>query len=592
MHLRKTKIVCTMGPTVEDKEILKQLLIKGMNLARLNFSHGDQPYHSAMIERLREASKETGIPVAIMIDLRGPEIRTGIIKDDKTIKLVKGDNIIVTTEDIEGTNKKISISHKTLHQEIKTGAHIYIADGIINLEVINVDGKNINCIVKSGGEIGSKKNVNIRGIKVSFPTITDNDKNDLLFAIKKEVDYVASSFVRSSDDIITIKKILADHKSPIHVIAKIEDEEGVKNIDKIINVSDGIMVARGDLGVQINTEDVPLVQKRIISKCNILNKPVITATQMLDSMIHNPRPTRAESSDVANAIFDGTDAVMLSGETAAGKYPILSVEIMHKIAFSVENSAEYIKRCKYISSTFEISNGIAESIASGAFSIAANVDASAILTPTLHGTTPKLISRFRPIQKIIAATTSPSVQRKLLLYWGIYPVLTKFAKDSDEMINNAIKIALNNNLVHNFDRIVIVAGIPVNSPIMINTIKVHLICNVLEKGRKGFGNLCSGKIVKAQDVSEAVIKIKGTSDKILVVKSIDDSFKPLLRQIKGLIIEDYSTISDDIIQLINPEIVCISGVSQATSTLENGIVVSLDGMQRLVYEGVVESSSK
>ena len=325
MLLRKTKIVCTIGPAVRDQVHIQQLLLNGMNIARFNFSHGDHAYHLESMKIVREASHQTGIPVALMLDTKGPEIRTGQMKDDRTVQLMTGKHLIVTTDEVEGTEECVSISYKNLPHEITPGKHIYIADGVIDLEVETVQGNAIHCLIRQGGTIGSRKNVNVIGVRTALPAITEKDEQDILFGIEQQVDFIAASFIRKSSDVLDIREILDKHQSNIHVIAKIEDEEGVENIDDIINVSNGIMVARGDLGVQLKTEDIPLVQKRIIQKCNTANKPVITATQMLDSMIHNPRPTRAEASDVANAIFDGTDAVMLSGETASGSYPVQAV---------------------------------------------------------------------------------------------------------------------------------------------------------------------------------------------------------------------------------------------------------------------------
>ncbi|HQB62681.1 MAG TPA: pyruvate kinase, partial [Spirochaetota bacterium] len=322
MRLRKTKIICTMGPSTNDIEVIKQLLSAGMNIARLNFSHSNHEYHKSMIEKIRKASSETRIPVAILLDTKGPEIRTGNIKDGKTITLIRDKKIVLTTDEVEGTENLLSVSYKKLPEEVGPGKHIYIADGLVDLEVEKVVGNEIHCVVRNGSEIGSRKNVNVIGVKTSLPAITDQDEKDIIFGIGQKVDYIAASFMRKPSDVKEIRNILDRFNSPIHIISKIENEEGVENIDEIIRVSDGIMIARGDLGVQLKSEEIPIVQKRIILKCNKANKPVITATQMLDSMQNNLRPTRAEVSDVSNAVIDHTDAVMLSNETAVGKYPV------------------------------------------------------------------------------------------------------------------------------------------------------------------------------------------------------------------------------------------------------------------------------
>lgn len=587
MTLRKTKIVCTIGPAVREHEKLKQLLVEGMNIARFNFSHGDHAYHEESIAMVREASQQTGIPVALLLDTKGPEIRTGRTQGDQLIQLISGKKIILTSEEVEGTAERLSISYKNLPREISPGKHIYIADGVIDLEVQSVEGNEIHCLVRQGGTIGSRKNVNVIGVRTGLPAITEKDVRDIEFGISQEMDFIAASFIRKSSDILEIRKILDEHESKIHVIAKIEDEEGVDNIDDIINVGNGVMVARGDLGVQLHTEDIPLVQKRIIRKCNRANKPVITATQMLDSMIHNPRPTRAESSDVANAIFDGTDAVMLSGETASGEYPILTVQTMHKIAVEVENSTEYREKMWRLFHFPDSEINIAAAIAQSSCMIAHNIGASAILAPTMRGNTPKLISQYRPEQVIIGVATTESVRRNLLLYWGVYPIISGLASGSDVMINNALAIALQKNYIRNSDRVVTVAGIPINSPVMLNTIRVHVISTILGKGQEGFGHTQTGKIVKAREPGEAVLRIEGTGDEILLTKSLDHRFKPLIPKLKGILLEEFSTLSQDEILMLNDDVTIISGISDAFATFESDLMVSIDGEEKLIYEGFV-----
>lgn len=588
MRPRKTKIVCTVGPAVRDVEILKQMLIEGMNVARFNCAHGDHQYHREMIAMVREASQKTGIPVALLLDIKGPEIRTGRTKDDQPIELTAGKTIRLTTEDIAGTAECLSISHKNLYQEITPGKHIFIADGTVDLEVDRVEGQEIHCVVRQGASIGSCKNVNVIGVRTALPAVTEKDTRDIHFGIRQQFDFIAASFVRKSADILEIRRMLDERQAKINIIAKIEDEEGVANIDEIITASDGIMVARGDLGVQLKTEEIPLIQKRIIRKCNQANKPVITATQMLDSMIHQPRPSRAETSDVANAIFDGTDAVMLSGETSVGKFPVLAVQTMHKIAVEVENSSEYVEKTESYFEAFNTSHDIATEIAKAAFITAGNIKASAILTPSIRGNTPKLISKYRHQQQIIAVTTTEAVQRNLLLYWGITPIVAKLAQDSETMMTNAIKTALHRKCLRNNDRIVIVAGIPVKSSVMLNTIRVHVISTILGKGKEGLGHICTGRILKAVDLSEAVLRLHGEGNEILLTRRLDKAFKPLLRNLKGIILEEYSTISSEEMQLLNPNLVMISGVFRALDCFEEGIIVSMDGEEKLIYEGVVE----
>lgn len=590
MILRKTKIVCTLGPAVRDLEKIKELLRSGMNIARLNFSHGDHAYHQDMMAMVREASRQTSIPVALLLDTKGPEIRTGNIKDGETVELITGSRITLTTEQVEGTADVLSISYTHLPQEICAGKHIYIADGTIDLEVERVEGNAIHCAIRQGGRIGSHKNVNVVGVRTALPAITEKDVADIEFGIAQRVDFIAASFVRKAADVLEIREILERHQAAIHIIAKIEDEEGLDNIDEILNVSNGIMIARGDLGVQLPTEEIPLVQKRVIKKCLAINKPVITATQMLESMIHNPRPTRAEASDVANAILDGTDAVMLSGETAAGQYPVLTVQTMHKIAFAIEHSSEYQAKLSSYFDLLKPEDNMATAIAKSAYMLASNIQAAAILTPTLRGNTPKLISKYRPPQEIIAVTTTDEVQRNLLLYWGVYPIVTGIAADSEQMVQNAIGIALRNKLVQNSDRVVMVAGIPLHSPVMLNTIKVHVISTILGKGQRGLGQMCAGQLIKAHDAGEAALRLSSNPHDILLIRTLDHACIPLLPRLKGVIVEELLMMSAADIQQHNPDLVVIAGVPDAFKTFEDGLTVTLDGEEKLIYEGIVEAT--
>jgi pyruvate kinase len=590
MTRRKTKIICTMGPAVRELETIKNLLIAGMNVARFNFSHGNHQYQGEMMDMLKEACRQTSIPAAILLDTKGPEIRTGRTKDDKPVILVHGQNVILTTEDVEGTENILSISHKNLPNELSPGKHIFIADGVVDLEVLEIKGNEIHCFIHSGSEIGSRKNVNVTGIKSSLPSITDTDVQDIMFGIEQGIDFIAASFIRKPDDVKQIRSIIDISDSKIDIIAKIEDQEGLNNIDEILRVSNGIMVARGDLGVQIDPEEIPLVQKRIIKKCNHANKPVITATQMLDSMINNPLPTRAETNDVANAIFDGTDAIMLSGETANGKYPVKAVRMMHKIACEIENSTEYKERV-FVWSVPSRKLNMAESIAHSGFITAHEMQAS-ILTPTLRGNTPRLISKYRPELPVIAVTPYKSVLRNLLLYWGIYPVLSEITDNSDQMIENSIQNALKCGLIEPFDKVVIVAGIPVNSPIMLNTIRLHLVCRVLAKSARGFGDTVSGKIVKAENLEEAEKRIKGTGNEILLTKFIDSSFRSVLEKAAGYILENFSSISWEEIEKINPSLVGMANTPDAMKNLKDGQLVTIDGREKLIFEGTRSNEHK
>jgi pyruvate kinase len=588
--MRKTKIVCTLGPASEEPDIMAKLLEAGMNVARFNMAHGDPAYHEAMIARVREASRATGIPVALLIDIKGPEVRTGSVAAGPAVELATGSQVAVTVDDAPCTAERISVSYRDLPDQAKPGTHILIADGLIDLEVLSIQGREARCAVRAGGILGSHKNVNIIGIRSRLPAVTEKDLANLRFAVRQGMDFVAASFVRKPADILEIRQILLREGSRMHIIAKIEDEEGVANIDEIIRVSDGIMVARGDLGVQLPTEEMPLVQKRIILKCHEQNRAVITATQMLDSMIHNPRPTRAEATDVANAIFDGTDAVMLSGETASGTHPVAAVQVMDSIARTVESSPEYESRVRRLFRLDDIGEDIAQAVTRSAFLVAREIRAAAIIAPTLHGNTPRLISKYRPSQVILAVTPSEAVLRRLLLYWGIHPLLCDLADNSEMMQNNALAVALEKGLVKRFDKVVIVAGIPVHSPIMLNTIRVHFVGNVLAKGQKGFGGYRSGRIVRVEDSLDAELKLKHDGSEVLVTRFLTPEFLPLLAGLSGIILEESSYLSPEQICAVTPDIAVIGSVPNAMTDLEDGFTVTLHGEEHVVYEGILKGA--
>ncbi len=585
--IRKTKIVATLGPATESREAMEKLLNAGMNIARFNFSHGTHDYHKKLMKTLREASRETDIPVAIMLDTKGPEIRTGMIRNDEKITLNQGTKITLTTQEVEGTPEMLSISYKKLPEQISSGSHIFIADGLINLEVLSVQGTEMECRVVAGGTIGSRKNVNIPGIHVDLPTVTEKDRKDIIFGIEQNIDFISASFIRQAEDVITIKNIAEEKGSSVKVIAKIENQEGIDNIDDIVRTADGIMVARGDLGVQLETERIPLAQKMIIKNCNTSRKPVITATQMLDSMINNPKPTRAELTDVANAIFDGTDAVMLSGETATGKYPFGAVEMMDRIARSVENSEEYISKMEGFFTLHRNSDDIGLAVAKAAYLVATEVGARAIITPTIRGNSPRIISSFRPRQIILAVSPAAEVRRQLLLNWGIFPLEAEQVQDSDEMMHNALKAAFTGGYIKKLDRVVTAAGIPVNSPLMLNTIKVHFLGNILNRGHRAFGATCSGRIIKAASPEEAKREVAGYTNPILLVKNLDKGYREVIPKLRGIILEGRSELSEEDIRVLNDRIVLIAEVPGAFDTLEEQLLVSLDGQEKIIYEGYV-----
>jgi pyruvate kinase len=584
-YRRRTRIVGTIGPASDDLKIQKELLRSGLNVARFNFSHGNHEEQGARIASIRRASEETGIPVALMMDTKGPEIRTGRIKGGGEITISKGFEMSLTTEEIEGGRERLSISYKKLPEEVNPGTHIFIADGIVDLEVLSVEGTEIRCIIRNGGTFGSRKNVNVPGVKVALPAITEKDRKDILFAIEQKLDLIAASFIRRPEDVEEIRDILEKHHSPIRIISKIENQEGLDNIDDIIRVSGGVMVARGDLGVQLSTEQIPLAQKRIIEKCLAQGKPVITATQMLDSMIHNPNPTRAELTDVANAIFDGSDALMLSGETAGGVFPVESVQTMARIAEAVETSPEFRKKRQSWLTELNRSKDIGHAIAHSACRVAMDVEAAAIVAPTLRGNTPRILSNYRPEQLIIAVTTSEVSYRQLLLHWGIFPILTGEVNDSEMMVQNALKMALDMGYVAAPDRVVTAAGIPLNSPQPMNTIRVHFLGTILNRGGASLGGRCSGQIIKAEDFADAQRRLTWDGSEILLTRTVDKAFLPRLKELKGMILEERSVIGPEEIQKAAPHLVAISAVPEARKRFEEGQLVTLYGEEMIIYEG-------
>lgn len=472
--MRKTKIVCTIGPSSESLENVKKLILAGMNVARLNFSHGDFEEHGNRIKNIRQACKELNKNVAILLDTKGPEIRTGKLEVEP-IELVQDEFITLTTEEILGTKDRISITYKDLPSDVEPGSTILIDDGLIGLTVIEVSGTEIKCRIVNGGTIKSKKGVNVPGVAISLPGITEKDANDIIFGIEQDVDFIAASFVRKASDVLEIRELLAEHNAGhIQIISKIENQQGVDNLDEILEVSDGLMVARGDLGVEIPAEEVPLAQKLMINKCNVAGKPVITATQMLDSMQRNPRPTRAEASDVANAIFDGTDAIMLSGETAAGKYPVESVLTMSRIAEKAESSLNYRDLFNKQRTAQEIS--ITEAISQSVSISALDLHAKAILTSTQSGTTARMISKYRPEAPIVAVTTQERTVRRLALIWGVHAVQGRPIVDTtDSLFDNALEGGRASGLVKEGDLVVITAGIPLGHSGSTNLIKISCV---------------------------------------------------------------------------------------------------------------------
>lgn len=473
MNKKKTKIVCTIGPTSESKEVIKQLALNGMDIARLNLSHGDHEEQLRRINFIKEVRKETNIPIAILLDTKGPEIRTKGLKDDEDVILENGNEFILTTEDIVGDENGVSVTYDNITNEVEVGTCILIDDGLIELVVKEIKEKSLLCEIVSGGELGSKKGINIPNTKLNLPSITKKDREDIIFGINHGVDFIAASFVRNSDAINSIREIINDCNSDIAIISKIENREGLDNIEEIIEASDGIMVARGDLGVEIEPEELPFVQKEIIKKCNLAFKPVITATQMLDSMIRNPRPTRAEATDVANSIYDGTDAIMLSGETAMGKYPLESLKMMVKIAKETETHIDYEgllrKRSK------DIGNNISVAVCYSAVTTALSINAELIIASSFTGFTTRVVSKLRPEAQIVGLSPLKRTLRKMQIYWGVTPLETDEVNSTDHLLEEAVKTVKESGDVVTGDMIVLTAGVPTGVTKSTNMIKVEEI---------------------------------------------------------------------------------------------------------------------
>ena len=458
--MKKTKVVCTMGPNTNDKELMRKLIRNGMDVARFNFSHGDHAEQKSRMDLLKELREEEHSNVAILLDTKGPEIRTGLLKDGKKIMLEAGKKFTLTTEEVAGDENIVSISYPGLINDVSRGKTILIDDGLIGLKVKEIkDGTDIVCDVINGGLLGSRKGVNVPNVRVNLPSITEKDKADIEFGLENGIDFIAASFIRNAEAVEEIKDIIGAHNMHVGVISKIENMEGVENIDAIIDASAGIMVARGDLGVEVPAEEVPFLQKEIIRKCNDAFKPVVTATQMLDSMIRNPRPTRAEATDVANAIYDGTDAIMLSGETAKGKYPVEAVKMMNQIAISTEvHLSTKIKdyRSKYIN------RGISAAVAYSAVQTAHNVNAKCILASSMSGFTTRIVSKFKPDAQIIGLSPDDAIVRQMQIYWGVRPFKSHKAETTKDLLDEATDIVLDAGLAEKGDILVLTGGGPAN----------------------------------------------------------------------------------------------------------------------------------
>ncbi len=577
--MRKTKIVATIGPSSYEKGVFTELVKAGVNVARLNFSHGDHESHRQRMDMIKEVRQELNIPVAILLDTKGPEIRLREVEEGTVLE--KGTEFILTSRELVGNASMASITYTKLYKDVEIGDVILIDDGLVGLKVKEVRGEDIVTNVEYGGPIKTKKGVNAPGIKVKLPAVTEKDKADIIFGIEHDIDFIAASFIRKADDVLEIRKILEENGgNGIQIISKIENQEGYDNLEKIIKVSDGIMVARGDLGVEIPIEEVPVAQKKMISMCNEQGKPVITATQMLDSMIRNPSPTRAEATDVANAIHDGTDAIMLSGETAAGKYPVKAVKTMDRIARRTENSLDYNKLLEQ-SEEYPYHDNVTYAVSRATVETAHNLNAKAIITPTSSGFTAYKVAMHHPKCIIIAATVSEKVRRKLSLVRGVYAVMSPKATSTDELFDFIENTVIDNGILKEGDLAVFTAGIPVGVAGATNLMKVHVIGNVILKGVGIGSKKYTGTLKIINNLEEAKTKVHPGD--VIYADYLDEDFGPHINKAGAIITREAGYTSFGAVAGITLGVPAVVGVKKATTVLREGQEITVDAKLGLVH---------
>ena len=574
--MRKTKIICTLGPSTDKDGVLRELVANGMNVARFNFSHGSYEEHKGRLDNLKAIRTELGKPVAALLDTKGPEIRLKEFKNGVEM-LEAGQTFTLTTREVEGTKEICSITYKDLPQDVHEGGTIMLDDGLIKLRITNVTDTDITCEVLNSGKIKNKKGVNVPGVHLSMPYLSQRDRDDIIFGVQQGFDFIAASFVRTAQDVYDIRNLLNEYDSNIRIIAKIENREGVNNIDSILAAADAVMVARGDLGVEIDFTELPGIQKSVIDRSFSFGKPIVTATQMLDSMMVNPRPTRAEISDVANAIYDGTSAIMLSGETAAGAYPVEALKTMSAIAERTENEVHYRDNRLVDAGNGQIS--VSDATAHAACLTAKDVNASAIVTVSESGNTARLLSKYRPAQPIIACVMNEQVQRQLAISWGITPLMMALAHSTDELIEMSTSLAKENGYLHDGELAVVTAGVPVGVSGTTNMIKIHMIGNCLATG-VGIGPEGSalanatGKACVCHNLDELRAKFK--PGMVLVVPSTSNEMLSYVRDAAALVVEEPGLNSHAAIAgkaLLKPTIV---GAAGATSHIRDGLMVAVD----------------
>ncbi|MCD8181568.1 MAG: pyruvate kinase [Firmicutes bacterium] len=579
--MRRTKIVCTMGPATDSEEVLRDLMLSGMDVARLNFSHGTHEEALVRINRIKKVRDELDIPVAILLDTKGPEVRIKDFKDGK-VELKEGQNFTLCTEDVEGDENQVSITYADLPKDVRAGNRILIDDGLIEMEVLGVKSTKILCQVKNGGVVSNKKGVNIPNVSLSMPYMSEKDVDDILFGIEQDVDFIAASFVRTADDVKEIKNLLQHHGGrSINVIAKIENAEGVENIDDIIRESNGIMVARGDMGVEIDMQDLPVIQKSLIKKTYRAGKVVITATQMLDSMIRNPRPTRAETTDVANAIYDGTSAIMLSGETAIGKYPVETVKTMASIAERTENDIDYVKRLERMN--FDSRMDVTNAISHATCTTAHDLHAAAVIALTYSGGTAMQISRFRPSCPIIAPTLSVKARRQLNLSWGVMPIMSEARSNTDELFDHAVECAQKTGIIKDGDLVVITGGMPMGVAGTTNIMKVHLVGHILVSGKGLDAIRATANVCVATSCEE--LKKNFCDGDIVVTNNITKDMISTLKKAAGIISEETGEANNASVLAAALDIPVIVAAPGATKVLKSGTTITMDAKRGLVYSG-------
>ena len=580
---KKTKIVCTIGPASDSEDMLKELFKAGLNVCRLNFSHGTYEEHQVRIDRIKKVRKELALPIAIMLDTKGPEIR---IKQfaNKKIHLNRDDKFTLTTRDITGDQTICSVTYENLANELKPKDRVLIDDGLMEMQVESIEkGTEIHCRVMTEGDISNNKGVNIPTARINLPFLSERDIEDLKFGIKNHVDFLATSFTRNHEDILAIRKVLEEEgDTTINIIAKIENQEGLDNIDKILEVADGIMVARGDLGVEIKPENIPLVQKALIQKTLSAGKPVITATQMLDSMTYNLRPTRAEVTDVANAILDGSSAIMLSGETAAGRYPLETVKMMNTIAITTEESLDYEK---LLSKRMRESSGtIGSEIAHAPCSLAMEMNANAIITASASGETPRALATYKPRVPVVAVTPYESTARRLSLCWGVYPVLGHEFKSTDEMFESCVAEARKNGFVGEGDLAVLTAGVPIGLAGSTNLLKVETVGSILIKGRGACDpSVITGRIKVIKDVEELLDDFQDGD--VLVTNKTNDLMNSFIEKASAVITEDGNLSGHAVIMGMKYAKPVIVNAKNAMSILKEGGIVTINGKTGVIVKG-------